>query len=59
MDLLTYRYPRTREQAFGFGREHHITQVAEPMSRQDKIVTIACALAALALAVILIVEVLP
>lgn len=56
MDLLTYRYPRTREQAFGFGREHRITQVAEPMSRQDKIVVVASAAAAVVLAIILIVE---
>jgi len=43
-DALTYRYPRTREEAFGTD-----TKQLEPMHRNDKIILWGCGVAAIVL----------
>lgn len=54
-DPLTYRYPRTMEEAFGPYATLTIKE-DEQMDYQDKIVVIASALAFVAVVIMLIVE---
>ena len=54
-DPLTYRYPRTMEQAFGPYAKLTIEE-DEQMDYQDKIVVIFCALASVAVAILFAVE---
>lgn len=48
MDPLTYRYPRTLEEAWGPGARNTLVPTVDKMDRADKIVVVACTLAALA-----------
>lgn len=54
-DPLTYRYPRTMEEAFGPYATLTIKE-DEQMDYQDKIVVIASALAFVAVVIMLVVE---
>lgn len=44
-DLLTYRYPRTMEEAFGPGHRGNVWEYEQEMHPSDKAVLMACAFA--------------
>lgn len=53
----TRRYPRTMEEAFGPGHRGNISEPYTQMDREDKIILVACGIAAAVLLVLVIVGV--